>query len=61
MKLYEINGLGKDWRWTGESEDEAIASYIYDICGALTLEDYEEYCDSVHVDKAIWATEVLSV
>lgn len=58
MKNYMLNNLGKDWIWEANSEEEATKIYIKEVCGAKTIEEYEQYCKEVNCDPRIdWEEE----
>jgi hypothetical protein len=58
MKKFELNNLGNEWIYEAETKHQATYLYIKDICGAKTLKEYEEYCDSVAVDSKITWKEI---
>lgn len=53
MKRYELNGLGDEWVFEANSEEEATKNFIWDICRAKTIEQYNEYCREVNVNSEI--------
>lgn len=58
MKDFMLNGLGKEWRWVADTKEEATLMMIEEVCGAKTIEEYEEYCKSTGVDPKIEWVEV---
>ena len=58
MKRFELCGLGEDWIWEAETEEEATLMYIKDVCNAKTVEAYEEYMNSIDQDPTIDWKEV---
>jgi len=46
MNTYELNGLGKDWYFYGNTEEEAQQEYFNDL-ELQDLSDYENYMESI--------------
>lgn len=44
MKKYMLNGLGNDWIYEAENEEEATKQFIDGVGGFSTVEEYEKYC-----------------
>lgn len=53
MARYELNDLGKDWVFTGDSEEEVTKRYIKSVCGARSIKAYEKYCKKVDCDPSL--------
>ena len=59
MKRYELNGLGEEWIFDAESEEEATSLLIIAVLGRhTTIEEYERYCEDVSTNPQIEWKEV---
>ena len=58
MKSYTLHGLGSNWIYKANSEEEATSLYIKEVCGAKTIEEYEQYCKQVDCNPRIDWEEV---
>lgn len=54
---YELNGLGEEWIWEADSQEDATNKYLKEL-GGYTLETYEEYCMTTGVDPELTWQEV---
>jgi len=53
-KKWELNFLGKEWQFEGETEEIAEAKYLGQI-GYPDKQKYEKYCESIGVNpELIW-------
>ena len=53
MKKFELNGLGKEWIFLGESEEDCTRQLIESVVGANNVEEYQRYCKDVGVSEEI--------
>lgn len=56
MKKFQIGEL--EGFYEAETEQEAIAMMINDVCGAKTIEAYQSYCEEVGVESEIKIKEI---
>jgi hypothetical protein len=56
-KKWELNFLGEEWQYEGETEEEAEAEFLKQM-NKKTREKYEEYCEDIGVNPEMVWTEV---